>query len=53
MPALAGTLRVAGGGKVTLEAGENELKGRKAEVEPSLPEGYYLTREGVVKRLGS
>ena len=28
------------------------VKGRKAEVEPDLPEGYYLTREGVVKRLG-
>jgi hypothetical protein len=28
------------------------VKGRKAEVEPYLPEGYYLTREGVVKRLG-
>lgn len=28
------------------------VKGRKAEVEPHLPEGYYLTREGVVKRLG-
>jgi len=28
------------------------VKGRKAEVEPVLPEGYYLTREGIVKRLG-
>ena len=28
------------------------VKGRKADVEPYLPEGYYLTREGVVKRLG-
>lgn len=28
------------------------VKGRKAEVEPLLPEGYYLTREGIVKRLG-
>jgi HEAT repeat protein len=28
------------------------VKGRKAEVEPILPEGYYLTREGSVKRLG-
>lgn len=29
------------------------VKGRKAEVEPLLPEGYYLTRDGVVKRLGT
>jgi hypothetical protein len=28
------------------------VKGRKAEVEPLLPQGYYLTREGGVKRLG-
>jgi hypothetical protein len=27
-------------------------RGRKAEVEPLLPAGYYLTREGAVKRLG-
>lgn len=29
------------------------VKGRKAEVEPMLPEGYYLTRQGGVKRLGA
>lgn len=28
------------------------VKGRKAEVERFLPEGFYLTREGIVKRLG-
>lgn len=28
------------------------VQGRKADVEPLLPEGYYLTRDGVVKRLG-
>jgi hypothetical protein len=28
------------------------VPGRKAEVEPLLPQGYYLTREGGVKRLG-
>ena len=34
---------------------DNQLsvKGRKAEVEPMLPEGFYLTRQGAVKRLGS
>lgn len=28
------------------------VKGRKAEVEPLLPDGCYLTRDGTVKRLG-
>ena len=28
------------------------IAGRRAEVEPLLPEGYYLTREGTLKRLG-
>ena len=28
------------------------VKGRKADVESVLPSGYYVTREGVVKRLG-
>ncbi|MEM7246517.1 MAG: hypothetical protein AAF533_14290 [Acidobacteriota bacterium] len=35
----------------SIAARDVSVAGRKAEVEPLLPEGYYLTRQGMVRRL--